>query len=140
MLFECKECRKEISHAAGKCPNCGCKKPFKGAQVLAKEIKDWDRSEIKDFTKSGGVIKANLKPLKWFFSILGILFVVMLVIAINEESKLTPEQKAARDEAWAIERARKKEEKAKNATSTMSAEFYSMRECLEGIRKSSGFR
>jgi len=98
MLLKCKECKKEISHGAGKCPACGCKKPFTGIQVLSKEIKDWDKSDIKDFTKSGGVIKTNLKPVKWFFTSIGILFVVMIFIGLNEESKLTPEQKAVRAE------------------------------------------
>ena len=139
MLLVCRECGKQISHAAGKCPYCGCKKPFKGVQVLNKEVKSWDRSEIKDFIKSGGAIKSNIKPIKWFFSFFGIFFILILIIGLFEESKLTPEQKAARDEARAIERERKKEEKTKNTTTAMSAEFYTMSECLEGIKRSSGF-
>jgi len=132
MLFNCKECEKEISHTAGKCPNCGCKKPFKGIEVLSKDIKGWDSSDIRDFTKSGGAVKRNFKLIKYFFLSLWILFIALIVIGINEESKLTPEQKAARE----AERVTKEE---KDVVSTMNAEFYSMRECLQGIKKNSGY-
>ena len=94
MLLKCKDCGKEISHTAGTCPSCGCKKPFSKAQIAAKDIKEWDRAEAKAFTNSGGTINAGIKPLRW---ILAMSFIGLVVMGINEESKLTPEQKVARE-------------------------------------------
>lgn len=92
MLFKCKDCGKEISHTAGTCPSCGCKKPFSKTQITAKDIKEWDREEAKAFTKSGGTIKVGIKPLGW---ILAMSFIGLVVIGMNEEPKLTPEKNAA---------------------------------------------
>lgn len=93
MLFKCKDCGKDISHTAGSCPGCGCKKPFSKAQIAAKDIRDWDRAEAKAFTKSGGTIKVGIKPLGWILAMSFVGF-VGLVGGMNEEPKLTPEQNA----------------------------------------------
>lgn len=144
MLFKCKDCEKEISHSAGACPNCGCKKPFFKTQIARKEIKEWNGADIRAFTKSGGIIKYNTKPIKWFFGILVASFFGLYLIGANMEAKLTPEQRAERDRERAYAREQKEsKEQAENERkeyepSVMTAEFYSLSKCLEGLKKSSG--
>lgn len=114
MLLNCKECKKEISNTAGVCPNCGCKKPFSGIQLLNKDIKNWKPSEKSAFLKSGGEIKLNFGPLKKLFFGSIILFSILVVFGMIEESRLAPEEKAARAEERAtrkIERDRQEAER-----------------------------
>jgi|GEM_PF-1122580 len=110
MLIACNECKKEISHTAGACPNCGCKKPFFGVEVQNKEIKEWSNSDKKAFTKSGGEIKLNFKPLKRLISLVGVLFVALIFYGQYLNSNLTPEERAARDKEKATNQAKKKKE------------------------------
>lgn len=90
MLIPCAECKKEISHTAGNCPNCGSKKPFKGVQLDAKAIKDWKVADRMGFQKSGGKLKASYT----FLKIIGIGFFTLIIISMINHANLTPEEKA----------------------------------------------
>jgi DNA-directed RNA polymerase subunit RPC12/RpoP len=59
-LFNCVECKKEVSISAGNCPHCGSKKPFKGLEILKKEQKGLTYKERKSFIKSGGNLQSSL--------------------------------------------------------------------------------
>lgn len=55
-LKQCNECKKEISTTVSVCPNCGCKKPFKGVKLSREETKYLSLEERKSFEEAGGKV------------------------------------------------------------------------------------
>lgn len=114
MLLKCTECGKEISHTAGKCPGCGCKKPFSGIQLMNKDIKDWKFSDKNSFLQSGGKIKLDFSLLKKLLLTILIGFVTLVIIAMIGNSNKSPEENAARDKRIVEQKIENQKQKAQD--------------------------
>jgi len=92
-LLNCNECKKEISHSAKTCPNCGCTMPFKGQRLSAKQAKNMSGKERYSFVKGGGKIQTStIQKISAAF----ILFIIFIVI-ITIMKPSTPEEQAVKD-------------------------------------------